>query len=151
MPRLAASLFLLTSMLTPGLHAQSPVITKIDPPNWFAALPKPMLLVRGEHLTNATFTLSDPALTLDHTSVSANGHWAQLWLAASPAIPETIQIEARSAAGRASSPYTFAARSAAPAGFSSADVLYLILPDRFADGDLRQRSSSAGSPRTGPS
>ncbi len=145
MPRLAASLFLLTSMLTPGLHAQSPVITKIDPPNWFAALPKPMLLVRGEHLTNATFTLSDPALTLDHTSVSANGHWAQLWLAASPAIPETIRVRATSGNAHAEAPYTFAARSASPSGFSSADVLYLILPDRFADGDPAN-DRPAGSP-----
>lgn len=121
-------------------------IQKIDPPNWFAALPKPMLLVQGEHLDGTTFTFSDPTLTLERTSISANGHWAQLWLAASPIQPETIQIRASSPAGSAVAHYTFAPRRARqPAGFSSADVLYLIMPDRFANGDL-SNDHPAGSP-----
>ena len=117
---------------------QSPLVTKIDPPNWYAALPEPMLLLRGEHLSAATFHLSDPALRVERTSISANGHYAQLWLAASPAQPETVQIEIANATGKLLVPYTFAPRRAATdgmAGFSPADVLYLIVTDRFADGD----------------
>ena len=39
--------------------APDPVaITKIDPPNWWADLPRPMLLLEGQHLDGAGFTLS---------------------------------------------------------------------------------------------
>lgn len=146
MPRsIASSLLVTTLALGMRASAQAPTILRIDPPNWYATLPKPMLLVRGENLTSAAFTLSDPALTLERTCISANGHWAQLWLARSPDQPETISIAARTAAGRASARYTFARRSAQPAGFAPGDVLYLILPDRFADGDP-SNDRIAGSP-----
>jgi len=56
-------------------------LSKIDPPNWWAAMPKPMLLVQGEHLDGARFRLSDRSLHLDRTIISPNGHWAELWLA----------------------------------------------------------------------
>jgi glycosidase len=113
-------------------------IAKIDPPNWYATMPQPMLLVRGEGLAGASFSLSDKALHIDKTVVSENGHWAQLWLSASPAVPETVTLRATRGAANADAPYTFAARRAPGAGFagfSSRDVMYLIMTDRFADGD----------------
>jgi neopullulanase len=124
----------------------TPTITKIDPPNWWAAMPKPMLLIQGQHLAGAHFSLSDPTLHLERIHVSDNGDWAELWLAADPAKPETITITVQTPAGRARQPYTFAARRAPHdgfAGFSSKDVLYLIMPDRFADGDPGNDGPSA--------
>ena len=114
------------------------VITKIDPPNWWANLPKPMLLVEGEHLEGAKFAVSDLAISIERTQISENGHWAELWLSSSPGKPETVQIQAESNGARTSATYTFAQRRAATdgfAGFSSRDVMYLIMTDRFADGD----------------
>jgi glycosidase len=123
----------------PSSSANSqPTITKIDPPNWWAAMPKPMLLIEGEHLEGARFSLSDRALRVERTQVSENGHWAELWLAADPEKPETVTITIRAAGGSVSHPYTFAERRGAQdgfAGFSSKDVMYLIMTDRFADGD----------------
>jgi glycosidase len=137
----------------PPLHAQQtgvrsaaaiaaesgrPLITKIDPPNWWAAMPKPMLLIEGKHLEGARFSLSDPTLRVERTHVSENGDWAELWLAADAAKPETVTITVQGRGGRVSHPYTFAARHAAHdgfAGFSSKDVMYLVMTDRFADGD----------------
>jgi len=58
-------------------------ITKVDPPNWWAGMPKPMLLVRGEGLNGAKFSLSDRGLRVEKVVASENGHWAQVWLAAS--------------------------------------------------------------------
>lgn len=123
-----------------GATAQEPLkIVKVDPPNWYATLPKPMLLVRGEGLTGATFSLSDPALTIERTTVSENGHWAQVWLAASPARAETIRLQARRGGEHVEQPYTFRAPRAAgdgAAGFAGKDVIYMVMTDRFADGDL---------------
>jgi glycosidase len=121
------------------LPAQTPRIDKIDPPNWWVEMPAPMLLVRGEGLSGATFSLSDAKLGVAKTVVSENGHWAQVWLKETAARPETVTIRATRDGENAEARYSFGARkpeSAGFAGFSSSDVLYLILTDRFADGDL---------------
>jgi glycosidase len=134
--RSAALLGYLCATLLP---AQAPRIDKIDPPNWWVSMPAPMLLVRGEGLSGATFSLSDPRLGVAKTVVSDNGHWAQVWLKQTAARPETVTVRATRRAESAEARYSFGARkpsSAGFAGFASSDVLYLILTDRFADGDL---------------
>ena len=131
-------LLLLLALLTPHAGAQAPVITQIDPPNWWPAMPAPMLLLRGEHLTGATITLTDRSLHIDHVATSENGHYLQLWLANDASKPETIQVKVHTPAGEISAPFTFEPRHPAGqsfAGFSSKDVMYLIMTDRFADGD----------------
>jgi glycosidase len=132
--------------------AQQPRIDKIDPPDWWVSMPAPMLLLHGENLSNDTYTLSNSAIHIDKTVPSANGHYVQLWLSATPDSPETIQITVASAAGQSASyPYTFAARRASSdgmAGFSQQDVMYLIMIDRFADGDLSNDGPDAHSAAT---
>jgi len=130
--------FWITSLLTLSLAApaQQPRVDKIDPPNWWPQLPAPMLLLHGENLGSTTFTLSDTSLKIEHATPSANGHYVQLWLRASPSHPETVKIEAN---GKPVATYTFSPRHAPSdgfSGFSSKDVMYLIMTDRFADGDL---------------
>jgi len=119
--------------------SQAPRVCKVDPPNWWPKMPAPMLLVYGDGLATAQFSLSDATLSIQKVTPSANGHYAQLWLAAAPSHSETIQITVRNKAGAAKIAYTFAPRRAADdgfSGFSSKDVMYLIMTDRFADGDL---------------
>jgi hypothetical protein len=114
---------------------QAPKIDKIDPPGWWAGLPNPMLLVHGEGLNGARFTLGGKDVTLERTQASENGHWAFLWLDTNAAAPQTLWVTAANGDGQARSAYVLAARGIgahAHAGFSSADVLYLIMTDRFA-------------------
>ena len=118
--------------------AQSPQIDKLDPPNWWAAMPAPLLLAKGQNLNDARFTLSDTGLHIKKTVISDNGHYAQIWLTASPSRTETIRLTARTSRGATTVAYTFSPRrnpSDGFAGFSSKDVMYLIMIDRFADGD----------------
>jgi glycosidase len=137
-----------------ALHAQPSSglkLLKVDPPNWWAGMPKPMLLVRGEGLADADFSLSDNAIQVEKKIISQNGHWAQLWLSASPASPETITVRASRGESAASLTYKFAARKSPAegfAGFSSLDVLYLIMTDRFADGDTSNDGPNANSNST---
>jgi neopullulanase len=112
-----------------------PRIDRIDPPNWWIGLPNPMLLLYGEGLSGAQFTVSGRDVKIERTQVSQNGHWAFLWLDTKSAAPETVQLTATNAQGSARSAYALAARkesAQAHAGFSSADVLYLIMTDRFS-------------------
>jgi len=137
-----------------GARAQSGRLTidKVDPPNWWAAMPKPMLLVRGEGLREAKFSLSDGALQIEKVVPSENGHWAQLWLSASPSGAETVTLTAKAGGKKAEAPYRFEARRPASdgfAGFSSRDVMYLIMTDRFADGNPQNDGVDAKSAASG--
>ncbi len=119
-------------------QAGSPAIAAIEPPGWWANMPAALLLVRGEHLEGSTFAISDPALHIRSMKISANGHWAAVQLSSSPGSPETVRITASSHAGKTSAAFRFSKRRAPNdgfAGFSSKDVMYLIMTDRFADGD----------------
>jgi glycosidase len=116
----------------------APSIDKIDPPGWFAGLPDPMLLVHGENLNRARFTLGGNGAILDRTQTSDNGHWAFLWLKTADAAPQTLWVTATNDQGQVRHAFQLAQRSRDPdahRGFSSADVLYLIMTDRFADGN----------------
>jgi glycosidase len=127
-----------------GAQSQAPRIDKVDPPGWWAGLPSPMLLVHGEGFKHARFSVNGTGVTLKRKQVSENGHWAFLWLDTKSAAPQKLTIIAESDSGKAEAAYALEARTATPnahAGFSSADVLYLIMTDRFAHG-----GSAAGPP-----
>jgi len=133
---------ILADAQTPSACAASsssaPCIEKIDPPNWWIGLPSPVLLVKGENLTGASFTVDGIGVQLNRTQISANGHWAFLWLATDSAAAQTLHIDAKNQSGKVDESYTLADRShdaQAHAGFSSADAMYLIMTDRFADGN----------------
>lgn len=118
-------------------NAAPPKIDKIDPPDWWIGLPSPMLLLHGEGLGAAHFTVTGNGVTLTRTQASANGHWAFLWLNTQSAAPQTLAIVAKSAHGEAHASYHLAARDqerSGHAGVSSADVMYLVMTDRFAQG-----------------
>jgi glycosidase len=120
-------------------QSAKPVIAKIDPPSWFTRLPDSLLLVHGEHLENTKFTLHNTTARITETTISPNGHWAFLTFATAAAQPGELELVATNSRGSTSASYTLSARrnvAGKPKGFSSADVMYLIMPDRFADGDL---------------
>ena len=118
--------------------AGAPQIAQIDPPNWWAALPAPMLLVHGENLAEAKFSLVAKGVSIGRQQRSANGHWAILWLTSKSDAPQQIQLLASNRVGSARAEYALAARTNATigfAGFSADDAMELIMPDRYADGD----------------
>lgn len=118
--------------------AAAPVIQSIDPPEWWANMPAAMLLIRGENLQGASVRMSDPSLQVTSVTISANGHWAAVHLDASPASPENVTVSVMNLQGKTSASYMFRQRRAVNdgmAGFSSKDVMYLIMTDRFANGD----------------
>jgi neopullulanase len=116
----------------------APRIDKIDPPGWWAGLPDPMLLVQGENLRQARFAVEGDGVKLTRTQISDNGHWAFLWLETGSAAAQTLRVTAVNGHGQARQSFVLAERSRdlnAHQGFSSTDVLYLIMADRFADGN----------------
>lgn len=119
-----------------SLGAQAPHIDKIDPPNWWINMPAPMLLVKGDHLNDGHFTAGP--LAIERTTISRNGHWAELWLSKEATAAGEITLKVETPQGKARVPFRFDVRRGTNdgfAGFSSRDVMYLVMTDRFADGD----------------
>lgn len=110
----------------------------VSPPNWWSGLPNPMLLLQGTNLRNAEVTSSVPGISVSRTKSSTNGHWEFVWLDISSAPPQRFSLIVRTARARIRVPYELKKRHPLTDGFhgfSSADVLYQIVPDRFADGN----------------
>ena len=148
---LCCFLTLMSAVACECARAQAPTIDKIDPPGWWAGLPDPMLLVHGENLGGAQFAVSGRGVTLQRMQASANGHWAFLWLHTRGAAAQHLAIQARNGSGQVHRSFDLAARTRnehAHLGFSSADVLYLIMTDRFARGG--NDTSTAGLERDKP-
>lgn len=118
--------------------ATAPCVDKVDPPNWWIGLPAPMLLLHGRNLTGAKFSVAASGVSITRTQISANGHYAFLWLNTGTAAPQSLGISVATPQGRTTAPFLLAERKPSVGryqGFSSADVMYLIMTDRFADGD----------------
>jgi len=119
--------------------AQAPVVEKVDPPNWWAGhtVNPVRLLIRGRNLAGAR--MECPRLACGAVKVSAAGTYAFVDVTvptgrAAGSYPLTL----RTAAG--SAPVPFAVSAPLPPngrfqGFGPNDVMYLIMPDRFANGD----------------
>ncbi len=123
----------------------APCVYQADPPNWWTQMPSPMVLLYGRNLGGAYILATGRGISVSRTQFSANGHYAFVWLKSTAAGPQTIHISIATSGGSTSLPFRFAARTAAKdnfQGFSAADAMYLIMTDRFADGD------PANDPRT---
>lgn len=117
----------------------TPVIEQVDPPNWWAghSINPVRLLIHGRNLAGAR--MDCPGLACSTVRVSAAGTYAFVDVTIPRrATPGTYPLVLRTAGGTAPIPFVISA-SLPPAGrfqgFGANDVIYLIMPDRFADGD----------------
>ncbi len=139
---LSKSISVLAAILlfaAPG-HAGSPEISRIEPPNWWAnhSHNPVRLLITGTNLTNATIT-SPAGLSLSNLSVNTAGTHAFCDAFIAPdATLATVTLKLSTPQGETSTPFTISpalSKHKRFAGFSSDDVIYLLMPDRFANGD----------------
>ncbi len=120
--------------------AQVPVVRKIEPPNWWVNYtPELALLLTGENLSGGRVESPVKGLTPLNAEASANGHYLFVHLQLSSDLPSgTVPLHLTTSAGSTTVPLPLLARADPRghfAGFSRDDVIYLIMPDRFADGD----------------
>ena len=124
-----------------GLWAQpQPLVQKVEPPNWWVGMAHdPMLLLTGENLQKAKITSHYAGLSISRSQSSADGHYLFVWLRIAPeAAAGKVELDLRTAAGLAKVALPLAKREKVAEtgkGIHADDVLYLIMPDRFADGD----------------
>ena len=116
-------------------------VDNIEPPHWWAGMNNRslQLQVHGADVRNAVPTIDYPGVTIDSVSrLDGSANWQYIYLDISPeAQPGTIKITWKDGKNKVSKSYELRQRvnNNGAQGFSSDDVLYMIMPDRFADGD----------------
>jgi glycosidase len=119
----------------------APTVVKVEPPGWWAghSINPVRLLVRGQHLLGAEVTTAGVGLTTGPVKVNAAGSYLFVDVTIDPhATPGPRAIGIRTAGGAAAIPLEILAplpRAGRFQGFSSDDAMYLLMPDRFANGD----------------
>jgi neopullulanase len=118
---------------------QAPAVRKIEPPNWWVNFtPELTLLLTGENLSGAHVVSASRGVGVVGTDASSNGHYFFVHLKLSASHPATAQFKLTTASGSTAVELPLLARPDTRGrfeGFSRDDVIYLIMPDRFADGD----------------
>ncbi|MEP7345858.1 MAG: alpha-amylase family glycosyl hydrolase, partial [Gemmatimonadaceae bacterium] len=119
--------------------AQAPSVDKVEPPNWWAnsTVTPVRLMLRGSNLTGAR--LDCTRLRCANVRVNSAGSYAFVDVTIPPRLtPGSYPLVLRTASGSAPVPFAVSA-PLRPAGrfqgFGPNDVVYLIMPDRFANGD----------------
>jgi neopullulanase len=120
--------------------ASSPLIRKIAPPNWWVNYtPDLTLLLTGENLNSAAIESGTAGVAVTHSNASANGHYLFIHLQLSARMQAgNVKLEITTPHGATSVRLPLWSRANPNGhfeGFSPDDVIYLIMPDRFADGD----------------
>jgi neopullulanase len=119
--------------------AQAPAVTKVEPPNWWAgySINPVRLLIRGSGLTGARMTCA--RLTCGAPKVNAAGTYAFVDVTVpAGAAPGAYPLTLRTNGGLVAVPFSVNGplpRTGRFQGFGPNDVVYLIMPDRFANGD----------------
>ncbi|WP_406828839.1 glycoside hydrolase family 13 protein [Microbulbifer sp. ARAS458-1] len=140
--RLSAPLFSALMALTMGANAaDKPAVERVEPPFWWTQMAEPnlQLMLHGDDIADAAVTIDYPGVTLTGTEREQSPNYLFINLAISEdASPGTLPIALRSDDTQITVEYTLKQRRAGSAerqGFDSSDTIYLITPDRFANGD----------------
>jgi len=146
--RIALLSILLISLL-PVYAANKPTLNRVEPPFWWAGFKNPslQLMVYGERISETKPEISYQGVQLVATSSIENPNYLFLDLSLAPTVkPGKFDILFKQNGKTIiSSTYELKARekgSSQRVGFNSSDVMYLIMPDRFANGDSTNDSKA---------
>jgi len=117
-----------------------PAVTKVEPPSWWIGLtPEVMLLISGHNLQANEVACNLPTVKVTHTQSAAAGTYLFVWLKiATDTRSGTAVCRVTTSTGKTSFELPLASRGPTAGkfhGLSQTDVIYLIMPDRFANGD----------------
>ncbi len=149
---LILSLFLFTMTITMTAAKktkQKTTVTRIDPTDWYVGMKNPsvQLFVYGKGIRNAESVTTDyPGVIIDSLVRLDSPNYLLVYLNLKDAQPGTMKLtfQVKNDKGKVKSevvPYQLKAREKSGAsrkGFDISDVLYLLMPDRFAQGPHHQ-------------
>ena len=135
------TLFMLTALVAGMLTMQAAVkIDRIEPTNWFVGLKNPnvQLMVYGPGIADAEVAIDYAGVTIDSLVRLDSPNYLLVYLNTSGAQPGTMELTFKQGRSKKKVKYQLLAREMSGdkrVGFTNADVLYMLMPDRFADGN----------------
>jgi neopullulanase len=118
----------------------APIVTKVEPPSWWVGLtPEVLLLLSGRDLEATHVECNLSTLRVSRTQATAGGNYLFVWLKIGADTKSGTAV-CRITAPKGTTSFELPLASRAPTlgkfqGLSQDDVMYLIMPDRFANGD----------------
>ena len=117
-------------------------ITRIDPTDWYVGMKDPtlQLMVYGEGIRDAQVSTDYPNARIDSLVRLDSPNYLLVYMNLQGAQPGEMKLQFSLNGQRTTEKYVLRSRTKAAekrVGFSNADVLYLLMPDRFANGDTR--------------
>lgn len=125
----------------PTLSAQSIAIDRIEPEFWWTGFEQTelQLLVYGENIGSSRLNLDAEGIELRQVISVENPNYLFVYLnITDEASPGTFELEFTRGEERVTAGYTLLRREGSKnrhQGFDASDVIYLLMPDRFANGD----------------
>jgi glycosidase len=126
----------------------SPMVTKVEPPSWWVGLtPEVMLLLSGRGLDATKVECNMAGLLVERTQATSGGRYLFVWLKLGAETKSgTAVCRVSSDTGEVAFELPIAVRPETVhrfQGLAAEDVIYLIMPDRFANGDPRNDDGGA--------
>jgi glycosidase len=123
------------------ISAQQPKIAKVEPPSWWAnhTINPVRILIRGENLKNATVKSANNSIKTSNVRLNNRGDYLFVDLTVGQNTkPGKYSLSVESSNGKTA--FDFEINSPLDSktnfqGITNDDIVYLIMPDRFADGD----------------
>lgn len=119
----------------------APEVTKVEPPNWWAhhSINPVRVMIRGRNLAGARVEASGRGIKTGPARVNATGTYVFVDVQIDAnATPGRRALRITTPAGTTEASFEISAtlaRASRFQGFNTDDVIYLIMPDRFSDGD----------------
>ena len=115
-------------------------VDRIEPTNWYVGLKDPcvQLMVYGEGIRDAEVAIDYAGVAIDSLVRLDSPNYLLIYLNTGGAQPGTMDITFKQGRSKKKVKYQLLAREMSGdkrMGFTNADVLYMLMPDRFADGN----------------
>lgn len=123
-------------------------IDRIEPTNWFVGMKNPQvqLMVYGKNIRSAEVSTDYPGVRIDSLVRLDSPNYLLIYMNVKDAKAGTMQLKFNGKGVKQTVPYTLNNRKMSGEqrmGFTNADVLYMLMPDRFASSGV-DRSNIKG-------
>ena len=117
-------------------------ITRIEPENWFAGMKNPQvqLMVYGHNIREAQVSTDYPGARIDSLVRLDSPNYLLIYINLNGAKPGNMPLTFTQGGSKKRVMYAIKPRTMQGEdrkGFTNADVLYMLMPDRFANGNLK--------------
>lgn len=141
-PKAGSFAFLFLLLFAFGGHLKAEKIRKVQPAFWWAGVNNGPLqvLIYGDRISDSEVSLSSNEVAIVEVVRLSNPNYLILYLDIQKAAPQTFDILLKSGKKTERIPYELRPRRTDKRyaqGFDAGDVVYLLMPDRFANGNTQ--------------